>query len=139
MRAKEFIILREADDTGVADGSGTHPGHKHHGKRDQINLDHKDAIPGLATIPDWPGQYYNMYRLGVHMAGSPHNKSEHHGMASNEMVLTQYTDVDSEMINHSAKELGVKIKALSPKGSSEPKGTNTKSTTATPKKNKYGV
>jgi hypothetical protein len=139
MRAKEFIVLREADDTGVADGSGTHPGHKHSGKRDKINPEHDAAIPGLVTIPDWPGQYYNMYRLGVHMAGSPHNKSEHEGIANNEMVMTQFTDAETDMINHSSKALGVKIKALSSKGSQEPKETNTTSPVAKPKRNQYGV
>jgi len=139
MRAKEFIILREADDTGVSDGSGTHPGHVNNGQRNKINPEHDDAIPGMVTIPDWPGQYYNMYRLGVHMAGSPNNASEHEGPAANEMVLTQFTDVDTEMINHSAKALGVKIKALSSMGSNEPKETNTTSPVAKPKRNQYGV
>jgi hypothetical protein len=138
MRAKEFVILKE-DDGGVSDANGTHPGHVHNGKRNKIHPNHEAAIPGMVTIPDWPGHYYDMYRLGVHMAGSPHNKSEHQGFAANEMVLTQFTDVDTEMINHSAKALGVKLKAITKKGSNETPETNTTSTVAKPKRNKYGI
>jgi hypothetical protein len=138
MKLRELFLKEDTgDDTGF--DSGTHPGHKHNGKRDAINPDHEAAIPGLVTIPDWPGQYYNMYRLGVHMAGSPHNPSEHEGVANNEMVITQYTDVDTEIINHSAKALGVKVKALTKKGSVEPKGINVASPVAKPKRNKYGI
>jgi hypothetical protein len=138
MRAKEFVILKE-DDSGVVDGSGTHPGQVHNGKRNKIHADHEAAIPGMVSIPDWPGHYYDMYRLGVHMAGSPHNKSEHQGFSSNEMVMTQFTDVDTDMINHSAKAMGVKVKAISSQGSREPKETNKISTVAKPKRNKYGI
>jgi hypothetical protein len=141
MRAREFVILREtAESSGEIDSTaGTHPGHVHDGKRNKIHDHHNDAIPGMVTIPEWPGQYYNMYRLGVHMAGSPHNASEEQGYASNEMVMTQFTDVDTDMINHSAKAMGVKVKAISSQGSSEPKETNKISTVAKPKRNKYGI
>ena len=138
MRAKEFVILKE-DDGGVTDATGTHPGHVHNGKRNKIHDYHSTAIPGMVSIPDWPGHYYDMYRLGVHMAGSPHNDLEHQGFAANEMVLTQFTDVDTDMINHSAKALGVKLKAITKKGSQEVKDTNTTSTVAKPKRNKYGI
>jgi hypothetical protein len=43
------------------------------------------------------------------------------------------------MINHSAKALGVKLKAITKKGSQEPKETNTTSIVAQKKKNRYGV
>ena len=138
MRAKEFIILKE-DDSGTVDGTGNHPGHVHNGKRNKIHDHHEAVIPGMVSIPDWPGHYYDMYRLGVHMAGSPHNASEHQGYAANEMVLTQFTEVDTDMINHSAKALGVKLKAITKKGSQEPKETNTTSIVAQKKKNRYGV
>ena len=139
MRAKEFVILKEDNSGSEIDGTGAHPGHVHNGKRNKIHDNHEAAIPGMVTIPDWPGHYYDMYRLGVHMAGSPHNKSEHQGFAANEMVLTQFTDVDTEMINHSAKSLGVKLKAITKKGSQEVKDTNKTSTVSKPKRNKYGI
>ena len=139
MRAKEFVILKEDKSGSEIDGTGAHPGHVHNGKRNKIHDHHQAAIPGMVTIPDWPGHYYDMYRLGVHMAGSPHNASEHQGFAANEMVLTQFTDVDTEMINHSAKALGVKLRSITKKGSQEVKDTNTTSTIAKPKRNKYGI
>ena len=141
MRAKDF--LRENDSASYDDagsGAGTHPDtNRRKGKRGQIHPDHESAIPGMVTIPDWPGQYYNMYRLGVHMAGSPHNAPPHHGMASNEMVITQFSDADTEIIKHSAKELGVPLKAITSKGSRETKEVNHQSPINKPKKNRYGV
>lgn len=129
-------ISASADDVGNTDtGAQSKP----HGKRGKVHDHHEAAIKGLKTIPDWPGYYYNMYRLGVHLAGSPENPNDDVGPFRNEMTFTTYTDVEEKMLNHSAKEMGVKLKALSSNKSSEPDDTNTASPVATRKRNKYGV
>jgi len=129
MRAKEF--LPESTDGNQAI--------KPKGKIAKIHPDSDGPIPSLSTVPDLPGMYYGMYRMGVHMAGSPENASQQHGPTANFMVTTAYTDEDAKIINHSAKSMGMKVKAITSKGSKEPNGTNTNSTVAKPKRNKYGV
>ena len=144
MRLREFFTKLN-EDAGVdsvddaVQGTSTQGDTKKRSGRGKVHDHHAAAIKGLQTIPEWPGQYYNMYRLGVHMAGSPENPSDDHGAFSNEMVMTAYTDVEQDMINHSAKELGVKIKALSSDKSQEPEETNTVSPIAKRRPNQYGV
>jgi hypothetical protein len=147
MRAREFLRVINEDtggdqgssDSPGSDGASTQGDSTAHSARGKVHHYHDTAIPGLTSIPDWPSQYYNMYRMGVHMAGSPENPSNDHGVFSNEMVMTAYTDGEADIINHSAKELGVKLKALSSKHSVETDHTNTVSTVAKPKRNQYGV
>ena len=142
MRLREFFNKLNEDaatDVPGTDGSGTHPGSKSRTHRGKIHHHHATAIPGLTTIPDWPGQYYNMYRMGVHLAGSPENPNDDHGPFANEMVFTTFTDVEEDMIKHSAKELGVKLNVLSSMDSVETDGTNTTSPISKPKRNKYGI
>lgn len=131
MRAKEFVLKEATDDSNQAV--------KPKGKIAKVHPDHDGPIPSLSTIPDLPGMYYGMYRLGVHMAGSPENDLHKHGPTANFMVTAAYTDEDAAIVNHSAKSMGMKVKAVTSKGSHEAPGTNTKSAVATPKKNKYGI
>lgn len=109
------------------------------GKIAKIAPEFDGPIPSMSTIPELPGMYYGMYRLGVHMAGSPENGPHEHGPTANHMVLAPYTDEDAAIINHSAKSMGMKVKAITSKGSKEVPGTNNKSAVATPKRNQYGV
>lgn len=144
MRLREFFTKLN-EDSGVesaadeVQGTSTQGDKKQRSGRGKVHDHHSSAIKGLQTIPDWPGQYYNMYRMGVHMAGSPENPSDDHGAFSNEMVFTTYTDIEQDMINHSAKQLGVKLKALSSNKSSEPEETNVQSPVAKRRPNQYGV
>lgn len=126
------------DSTPGDNGSSTQGGTKR-GTRGTLHHHHATAIPGLTTVPDWPGQYYNMYRMGVHMAGSPENPSSDEGVFANEMVFTTYTDGEAEILKHSAKELGVKLKVLSSRDSVETDFTNVNSPVASVKRNKYGI
>jgi len=146
MRLREFFNKLNEGSDGIStsdsdvDGSGTAQGGKKRSKgRGKIHDHHQAAIPGLTTIPDWPGMYYNMYRLGVHLAGSPENPNDNAGPFRNEMTFTTYTDIEEEMVKHSAKEMGVKLNVLSSKDSIETADTNTTSPVATPKRNKYGI
>ena len=142
MRLREFLKnLNENAEAGGTDSGSVDTGaqSKKSGVRGKIHDHHEASIPGVKTIPDWPGHYYSMYRLGVHLAGSPHNPNEHQGPFSNEMTFTTYTDVEEEMIKHSAKEMKVKLKTLSSKKSLEPDDTQTASPIAKVKRNRYGI
>lgn len=141
MRLREFFNkLNESDDMPGDDGSSTQPDRKRSGShRGQVHDHHSSAIKGMQTITDWPGMYYKMYRMGVHLAGSPENPPDHEGAFSNEMMFTTYTAEEQEMLDHSAKEMGVNLKSLSSDKSKEPDETNTVSPIAKPKRNKYGV
>ena len=145
MRAKEFLRrLNESDggaggDTNPGDDGSSTQGSQKKGSRGQLHHHHSTAIPGLTTISDWPGWYYNMYRLGVHLAGSPNNPPAEEGAFANEMTFVTLTDAEEEMIKHSAKEMGVKLNVMSGRESIETDNTNTKSTVAKIKKNKYGI
>jgi hypothetical protein len=146
MRLREFLnklnedgsagISSSADDTGSVD-TGAQSGKKK--GRGKVHSHHAAAIKGLTTIPDWPGYYYNMYRLGVHLAGSPENPNEEKGAFANEMVFTTYTDVEEKMLKHSAKEMGVNLLTLSSNKSKETDDTNKSSPVAKRKPNKYGI
>lgn len=83
------------------------------------------AIPGLKTFPDLPSHYYDMYRFGVHMAGSPANqKMDNRSAVANQMAALAYSAADSEIINKSAKDLGLDVQVLSSDSSLESTDTN---------------
>ena len=132
---KIWELLNE-DDGGAASG-GEHKSKK----RDKFPKASRDSIPGMTRYKDTAAHYYDMYRMGVHMAGSP---DDHHDMAdtgptSNEFVTLAYTDEDQKIIKNSARAMGFKGVGVSSKGSKETDNTNKVSPVAKPKKNKYGV
>lgn len=131
---KVYEILAE-DDGGAAAG-GEHKS----GKRDSFSKTSRDAIPGMKRYKDSAAHYYDMYRMGVHMAGSPEEQQmSDTGPTSNEFVTIAYTDADEEIIKKSAKAMGFKSAPVTSKGSKESENTNTSSIVAKPKRNKYGV
>jgi len=85
------------------------------------------------------GDGYKAYRFGVALAGSPDVNVENESPFAGDYTVKSYTDEEQEMINHAAKQLGIKGSTKAGNGSLEPKGTNTASPVATIKKNKYGV
>ena len=134
MRAKEFL----SEDSGE-DGYGGN-GEQTRGGSGKLHHHHKSAIKGWNTLPELPGWYYNMYRFGVHMAGSPEDqKMDAESPSANQMSLYAFTDAEQKIIDKSKKDLGYKGKKLSNNRSEEPEGTNKKSPVATQKKNKYGI
>jgi hypothetical protein len=117
MRAKEFI------NEDVEADAGTGMGSKKAGVK--LNDIHHGAIPGLKTTPNLPSHYYDMYRLGIHMAGSPADqKMDPRSPVANQMAVMAYAPEEHEIINNSAKELGIELHALSDNSSSEPDDTN---------------
>lgn len=123
MRAKEFIREEaEAVDAGTSIGTGSVK------SKTKLNKIHHDAIPGLKTAKDLPSHYYDMYRLGVHMAGSPADqKMDPRSAVANQMAMLAYTPAEAEIIKKSAKEMGINLSTLSDAPSSELSDTNTKS------------
>lgn len=130
MRANEFI--REDIDSG---NQAVAP----KGKIGKMHPNYDAPLDSLSTIPELPGMYYGMYRFGVHMAGSPDNPSHEHGPTANHMVVAAFTDEDAEIINHTAKSMKMKVKAVTSKGSLETADTNKTSAVAKTKRNKYGI
>jgi hypothetical protein len=116
MRALDFLT-----EDGDAGSSG--PG-SIKGKRKGLHPDQYHAISGASHYPDLPSHYYNMYRFGVHMASSPENQTMAvNGPTSNEMVTLAYSQADLDIINRSAKEMGIRGAELTKFGSTETKDT----------------
>ena len=120
MRALDF--LKENSDV---DGNGSAPGLSP-GKRKGLHHDQHNAISGARRYPELPSHYYNMYRFGVHMARSPENQTmDPNGPAANEMVTLAYSQADLDIINKSAKEMGLRGAEITKFGSQESKDTHT--------------
>lgn len=100
-----------------------------------------DVIKSMDIYPDLPGYYYDMYRFGVHMAGSPDSRHPMNKRSANGNHLTTlaYTSAEQEIINKSKKDMGLKSKRIASDKSTEPNTTNKVSPVAKPKRNKYGI
>jgi hypothetical protein len=137
MRAKEFTILKEDDGDTSSSGNG---GNTSGGTRGKLHQNHFDSIPDLKSYPDLPSHYYDMYRLGVHMAGSPDKQNMARlGPSGNEFVTSAFTDEDAAITNASRKAMGLKQRSISSKGSRESDDVHRVSPVAKRKTNKYGV
>jgi len=84
------------------------------------------------------GTYYDMYRLGVAIAGGEHTPAE--GPARDSPTVWITNDIDDEKIKTAERVLGIKGTVVVPKGPSEEyKDTETVSPVASIKRNKYGI
>jgi hypothetical protein len=133
---KIIDIINEDSDSGSYGGNSGAKGTP--GKLRQCQA---DVIKAMDIYPEMPGYYYDMYRFGVHMAGSPddHHPMDKRSAAGNHLTTLAYTSADQEIINKSKKAMGLKNKRIASDKSTEPNDTNTVSPIAKPKKNKYGV
>lgn len=130
MRASEFIF----ENMDAASGLGKKS------KGPNLPALEKHTVKDLKTYPDLPSHYYDMYRFGVHMAGSPDNqKMDRRSSVANQMATVAYTDADAEKVNATAKAMGLKVQTLSTKHSKELPDINQTSPTAKPKRNRFGV
>lgn len=116
MRAREF--LQENDESSSAGGGDT-------GRKRPLHKHQKNVMPGATRYPDTPAHYYNMYRFGVHMAGSPDNEHgfDPAGPSGNEMVTLAYSQADLDIIEKSAKAMGFRGARMTAHGSVEPGDT----------------
>lgn len=119
MRASEFIIENVGDTSGSAYGGNVK-------KSSAFSKNQKSAIPGATRYPNTPSHYYNMYRFGVHMAGSPDNEHEFspYGPSGNEMITLAYSKTDADIIKNSADAMGFSSAEMTDHGSKEPKDTH---------------
>jgi hypothetical protein len=119
-----YEIITENDGSSSASGGGS-------GKKKPFIKQQRDVIPGADSYPDTPAHYYNMYRFGVHMAGSPDEQSFNpNGPSANEMVTLAYSQSDLDIIKKTAKAMGYKSASMTSQGSHEPTDTYTTSPVA---------
>jgi hypothetical protein len=82
------------------------------------------------------------YRMGIALAGAPDypTKMEADNWIGGDPLLSTYTDVEMEMINKAAAQVGAGVpQKWSSKRSEEVPSVNKTSIVAKKKKNKYGV
>ena len=99
------------------------------------------ALPNAKTWPELDNNNspYAAYRFGVALATSPDQIVDKEGPVGGEFTTIGYTSADDEILNSAAKQMGVKSKKLSSKGSKELPFINKSSPISARKKNKYGV
>lgn len=114
MRAKEFITEREM------------PERK---SRAMSTAFHFPTMPSSDA--------YQAYRFGVAMAD--HKTNSKYGPSKNHAVVVAYTAEEEEIIHGAESEMGHKGQLLADRGSHEPDSTETQSTVAKIKRNRYGV
>lgn len=130
-------IITESTTTG----SGTHA------KGDTLKMSDEShaAIQNASTFPSLnmsTGSAYMNYRMGIAMAGAPDypTKMAADNWIGGDPLLSTYTDVEMEIINKAAEQVGAgKPQRWSSKRSEEIPSVNKTSVVAKPKKNKYGV
>jgi hypothetical protein len=133
MRAYEFLIEEQSNVSATNRGSANK-------KSKSIHNNHKSSIKGMTTYPEIPSHYYDFYRFGVYMAGSPDEQDmDKASPYANQLLTLAYTDADAEIIDKSKKAMGFKGKTLSSNHSKETTDINKLSPMAKIKKNKYGV
>ena len=111
-----------------------------HGTSSKVHNHYSAAIKGFQTYPG-KHTYYDMYRFGVDMAGSPDDTTdfEQASPVANQLATLAYTDADQQIINKSSKKMGMKGKQLTSKDSIEHNDVHSVSPVAKIKRNKYGI
>jgi hypothetical protein len=111
----------------------------------KIDPTQKAAMKNAMTFPSMnqsTGSAYLGWRMGIALAGAPDypTKQEADNWIGGDPLLSTYTDVEMEMVNAASKAIGGgKVQNWSGNRSQEIPGTNTTSTVAKIKSNKYGV
>jgi hypothetical protein len=131
-----YELLNEDDSNNAGQGGSQ----KKSSKSGNVHDHYQSAIKGMHTYPG-NHTYYDMYRFGVNMAGSPddHNDYDPSSPVANQLVTLSYSDADQKIIDKSKKKMGFTSKQLTPDNSTEPNETHTLSPVAKIKRNKYGI
>jgi len=104
MRAREFIV-EDANET--------------------LTPDEQTAIPDMEKFDGLDNSNpYMMWRFMVAAAGEPEFKMARQGPTGQKFVTVAYTQADADIINATAKTLGVKGTHITTKNSSEAPDTN---------------
>jgi hypothetical protein len=107
MRAREFIVEDSVE---------------------KLTPDERTAIPDMEKFNDMDNSNpYMMWRFLVAAAGEPTYKMAKASPTNQKFVTVAYTPVDAEIINATAKTLGVKGTHISTRSSTEGPGANVKS------------
>jgi hypothetical protein len=134
MKIKDIII-----ETTTAQGTQAR------GETKKIEPEMKAAMQNAQTYPNLnqsTGSAYLNYRMGLALAGAPTypTKMEADNWIGGDPLLSTYTEVEQEIVNAAAKQVGAgQAQKWSNKRSEEVPGINKQSIVAKPKKNKYGV
>lgn len=133
--------INEIINEGTTTGNGTHA----RGDMQPIGDEAKAALQNAQTFPNLnqsTGSSYMNYRMGLALAGAPNypTKMEADNWIGGDPLLTTYTDVEQEMVNAAAMQVGAgRAQKWSNQRSQEISGINKQSIVAKKKKNKYGV
>lgn len=100
MRAREFV--NEAKYGSATDVPAN---------AEKLPKSHKSAIKGAISMPDISqtkqgGSPYTQWRFGIAMAGAPDYPTEPAGAFAGDPLLATYTDVDLDIINAAARNVG---------------------------------
>jgi hypothetical protein len=94
---------------------------------------HKQGLPGMKSLHN-VGQYYDIYRLGLAMAGAGNKKDplsfEPDGVTEDNPTTLSYTQAEEDIINAALKHIGASATQISSRISSEPTDTYHKSPVA---------
>ena len=129
----------------ITEGTTTGQGTKAKGHTKPLDKTYKASMKNMTTLPDQnssSGSSYLNYRMGIALAGAPTYPTE---MAADswlggDPLISTYTEEEFEMVKAAALQVGGgKIENWSGKRSQEIPGTNTTSTVAKRKLNKYGI
>ena len=79
-----------------------------------LELGYQRSLPHGEIYPDITNHYYDMYRMGIAMAGHP---DDHHPTAKttevgNNLFTLQYSDAEREIIDAAARQMGHKKKKI---------------------------
>jgi hypothetical protein len=89
----------------------------------------REALPDLQAYKDLDNNNnpYLAYRFGIALAGSPDITMDPEGPIGSEFTTIGYTDADKAIIDGAKRNMGVKSKTKSSKGSKELPWVNTQS------------
>lgn len=94
---------------------------------------HSQCIPGMKSLAGI-GQYYEIYRFGIAMAGAGRTEDDQlgdpHGEFEDDPTTMSYTQADEDIINAALKRIGHSAKQLTSRQSAEPTDTYKKSPVA---------
>lgn len=133
--------INEIINEGTVTGSGSHA----QGDTQLPTEEEAAALQNAQTFPNLnqsTGSAYMNYRFGLALAGAPNypTKMEADNWIGGDPLLTTYTDVEQEMVNAAALQVGAgSSQKWTDQRSKEIPGVNKQSVIAKKKKNKYGV
>jgi hypothetical protein len=104
--------------------------------RDKLNPEQELVMRGAIGVPN--ENPYDLYRLGVAIAGGERNIPEVDSLGQTGMIIP-FSEAEHENIHSHMRRQGLKPEKLSTHGSEEPLQNNKVSPIAKIKRNRYGI